>query len=333
LGYGKDETYAFDQYVKKYISPIYAELKQNYAKEFGFDILPYMYDVSQIYNELAVVKQELIDDQNKYYEVMLDVIEKVSPEAGGIINTLDTLSLIDVATDANKIPGGYTTLLRGINQPFVFSYQLDANVAVHEFGHAVNMYETANCAELLVQELFDTAYLEIHSSTMEVLSMKYFDDIFENADGAKKAWIFDMLVEITETAMFDELQKYIYTTDNITFDMINAEYIKLREEYLGAVDYEPFTSIKDGLNWIYDSHAFTDPFYSVQYGVATTVSLEFYELSLDDYDAAVEKYLKLCKLDYNYDLPEALSACGLGNVFSEETVEGAGGIFRAMLID
>jgi oligoendopeptidase F len=181
--------------------------------------------------------------------------------------------------------------------------------------------------------MFDTAYLEIPSSTMEVLSMKFFDDIYISSQGAIRAWTFDMLNEIISAALFDEFQRYIYTAENVTMGMINAEYARLCEEYMGATDYDPYTSIKDGLSWVYDSHAFTNPFYSVQYAIATTVSLEFYELSLDDFDATVDKYMKICKLDYTYNIVEALYECGLKNVFLEETVESAGETLRATLLD
>jgi M3 family oligoendopeptidase len=334
LGYGKEETFAFDQYVKKYISPIYAEIKANYAQELGFETLPYDYDLTRKYSGVYTVKQELLDDENKYFNAILDTIENVSPEAGAIIKTLETLDFIDISTDENKMPGGYTNLIRGVNQPFVFSNTLDANSAFHEFGHAINAYEAAGYAEVITQETQDTAYLEIHSSTMEVLAMKFFDDIFTSGDDAKKAWIFNMLDEIISAAMFDEFQRYIYTTENITMEMINSEYVKLREEYLGATDFGAFTSLEGGLSWIYDSHAFASPFYSVQYAIATTVSLEFYELSSGDYDAAVEKYMKICKLNSNkYNLVEALEVCELKNVFSEETVKSAGETLRAALLD
>jgi M3 family oligoendopeptidase len=333
LGYGKEEIFAFDQYVKKYISPIYAEIKQNYAKELGFDILPYDYDVAQLYSEAFAVKEELLQDENKYYNVLLDTIEKISSEAGAIVKSLDSLAFIDMSADENKMVGGYTSLLRGVNQPFVFANSLDANVAFHELGHAINIYETAGCAEVITQETLDTAYLEVHSSTMEVLSMKCFDDIYTSSEGAISAWTFNMLDEIINSAMFDEFQRYIYTTENITMEMINAEYVKLREEYMGATDFEPYTSLENGLSWIYDSHAFTSPFYSVQYAIATTVSLEFYELSLKDYNAAVDKYMKICKLDSSvYNLVEVLEECGLKNVFSETTVENAGETLRTILL-
>jgi M3 family oligoendopeptidase len=334
LGYGKEETFAFDQYVKKYISPIYAEIKQNYAKELGFEILPYDYDVAKTYSESYAVKQELLEDENKYYNILLDTIEKISPEAGAIVKTLDSLSLIDISSDENKTVSGYNALLRGVNQPFVFANVLNANVAFHELGHAIHTYETAGYAEVVTQETLDTAYLETHSSTMEVLSMKYFDDIYTSSEGDIRAWTFDMLDEIISSAMFDEFQRYIYTTENITMEMINAEYVKLREEYMGATDFGPYTTLADGLSWIYDSHAFASPFYSVQYAIATVVSLEFYELSLVDYDTAVDKYMKICKLNsYIYNLVEALEECGLKNVFSEETVESAGATLRAILLD
>jgi oligoendopeptidase F len=169
---------------------------------------------------------------------------------------------------------------------------------------------------------------------MEVLAMKFFDDIFTSGGDAKKAWIFNILDEIINAAMFDEFQRYIYTTENITIEMINAEYVKLREEYTGATDFGMFTALEGGLSWIYDSHAFASPFYSVQYAIATTVSLEFYELSSGDYDAAVEKYMKICKLNSNiYNLVEALEECELKNVFSEETVKSAGETLRAALLD
>jgi oligoendopeptidase F len=50
------------------------------------------------------------------------------------------------------MPGGYTNLIRGVNQPFVFSNTLDANSAFHEFGHAINAYEAAGYAEVITQE-------------------------------------------------------------------------------------------------------------------------------------------------------------------------------------
>jgi hypothetical protein len=63
LGYGKEETFAFDQYIKKYISLIYAEIKANYAQELGFEILPYDYDLTRKYSDVYTVKQELLDDE------------------------------------------------------------------------------------------------------------------------------------------------------------------------------------------------------------------------------------------------------------------------------
>jgi oligoendopeptidase F len=77
----------------------------------------------------------------------------------------------------------------------------------------------------------------------------------------------------------------------------------------------------DGMGWQRQHHIYSFPFYYIDYCLAQTVALEFWEMTQNDYDDAWKHYMAYTKQGGSEVFTKLLENAGLASPFEEGTIK------------
>lgn len=255
-------------------------------------------------------------------EDILDLIEpylgRMSSELAESFRYMRTHHFYDVSASDTKASSSYTTILFSYGAPFFFlcpvGYAEDFIASVHEFGHYNHFYWHG----ATWRDSFESNDLaEVHSQGMELLFRSWYDEIFgENAQLLLDYQMFAILFAIPLGALHDELQQYIYATDNVTLEQINQKYRQLSGEYGIVAEDDPREEMYD---WVEIPHTFVQPFYYISYAVSAAGAFAFWlDAQEGDYNEALDKYLEFAALPNEMTFQECFETLGMENPLSPE---------------
>lgn len=315
-GYENYAEYAYEEIYQRDFSPEEAASFHQAVKDNGF------YD---IYNALYMLWSfGRYDEANENIlfgdytgDIALDMMEpyvgQISSELLVAFNYMRDHHLIDSGVGENKDGSGFTTILDSYGAPFYFNTPngnvYDFTTAVHEFGH-YNNYYWQPCGWNDGSKSIDLA--ECHSQGLELLFAHFYPEIFgDNGQFVLDFQLMNLVSAISDGALYDELQQYVYTTEDVTLEQINQKYRQLCGEYGMVEEDDPRTEM---YGWVDINHNFTAPCYYISYGVSSPVALELYLDTLEGtYTDVVDKYLEFTALPYEYSFQESLAQVSLGN--------------------
>ena len=321
-GYDNYLEYAYAEIYQRDFAPEEAQAFHQSVKDGGY------YDIYSALRTLVI--SELNTNQDVYYgdfagDIALDMMEpyvgQISSELLEAFTYMREHGFIDSGADSNKDGSGFTTILDAYGAPFYFNtpygFVGDFTTAIHEFGH-YNNYYWQPCGWNDGSKTIDLA--ECHSQGLELLFAHFYPEIFgESGQFVLDFQLMSMLSAISDGALYDELQQYVYTTEDITLEQINQKYRQLCGEYGMVEEDDPRTEM---YSWVDVHHNFTAPCYYISYGVSAPVALEFYLDSLTDYEGAVDSYLQFTALPAEYSFQESLEETGRGNPLAEGYMAG-----------
>ncbi len=314
-GYEGYAQYAYESFYYRDYTPSDAEdlwngVKENFAG-VSEDFYWATYDI-----EDAVIESGTAEPTT---EAILGALErnlpKLSSELSKAFDYMKRNHLYDIDYSAQKANMGYTTRLYYYDVPFIFNapygYFADYLDMIHEFGHFANAFYTWSD---LVMGMADNDLAELQSQGLEVIFTAFYGDIFgSQAENVEDYLLMDMVLSVVDGAMHDEFQQRVYAEENLTAERVCEIYAEVYEAY----GYEPYDGYE--YEWIYVVHNFEYPFYYISYAVSALSALELYALMQTDFDAAVEKYLRICAMDTEYYyFSEALEETGFSNIFDKE---------------
>ncbi len=306
--YTHDEIDAFNKSVAQYITPTYYELAGAlYTIEGVPKVMSEDEAVSKAQTLIGYINSEL-------YECFDYMIEN---------------SLYDVSFSEDKRNGGYTVNLPKLSVPYIFinpiqdySENAISSIAtlVHEFGHFSAMLNDP-MTDIPYHDIFyytniETA--ETQSQGLELLSEHYYGRVFGAAASYERYMLmFLTLGSIIDGCMFNEWQTIVYSMENVTVDKLNETAATLMEKYYG-IPYHP-----DDVQEIWTSvpHNYDLPMYYISYALSGMAALELYEISLDDYDNAVDKYMKISAQGIYAPFEYVCNECGISDIPDDETVQ------------
>ena len=97
--------------------------------------------------------------------------------------------------------------------------------------------------------------------------------------------------------------------------------MKLVKEYRPHMDYADCEFYAQGGFWQKQQHIYTYPLYYIDYCIAQTCAMEYKVMMDQDYKAAWESYLKLCKLSASDFFTNLVEQVGLENPFHEGCIK------------
>lgn len=222
------------------------------------------------------------------------------------------MGLYELTDDPDSRDSGYTTSLYAYGSPFIYNrlygncYDLDD--LSHEFGHFTDEYLNPAPDPIVSTGSYDL--FEIHSTGLEALFSQFYDEVYsDGADTARFLVLGGLLESVINGCIYDEFQRRVYAQPDMTLDEINAAFAQVCREY-GMGPGQEYA-------WQTVSHNFDSPLYYISYAVSSLASLQIWDLSQSDYDAAVAMYMDvLGRGAYGDGYMDVLTDCGM-RLFTE----------------
>lgn len=310
---------------KNYTDYAYLNLNKDYSQEdarkFRNDVKEYIVPLyrkvtSQPSDSSIYIKAY----KNRSFRKFDKVLEDISPKLKECFNYMKKYDLYDYSSGRNKSPGGYTTYITKYKAPFLFNTWDNSFLGVtsfaHEFGHFYNYYNSINLNST-IQPSIDIC--EVHSTSLEILFYKYFDEFFgKQSEAIKKEHLSIVLNTIIDACLYDEFQEIIYKNPYMSLNDINKLFFDLEEEY-GVSN--KILKDKNAPFWVLVSHNFQVPFYYLSYGLASDVSLQIWELSQDDYRKAVDVYMNFLNQNTDAGFKDVVEKVNLQSPFESGNLE------------
>lgn len=320
--YREAELNTLKDSIKKYIVPALTRIRGAIAKNLRIKKL-------KIYDLTAVTKSrppkplyngiELIEKGREMYC-------KMSEDTGKFFDFMLNNDAFDVFSKKNKWGGGYETDISGYNQPFILANfngtSADVDVLTHEVGHAYASYKMSELGKDKELGLPFMDVAETHSMSMEFFCYKFIDDLFgDESEKYKFSHLVDSFTFIPYGALVDEFQKIVYDNPDLTPKGRKDVWLKLEREYRPFFENDKVTYFEDGGRWQYQMHIYENPFYYIDYVIAGLTAMQFFILSIENYDEAFEKYRKFISYGADEGYIDLIKKCGLNSPFEEKTIK------------
>lgn len=329
-GYENYADYAYAEIYGRDYSPADIKPFHQAVKDGGF------YEISNELYQRAFAAPDLDVYYGDYAnEETLDLVEgymgKMSSELAEAYDYMHSHGFYDIAEGECKDGTGYTTVLSDYSAPFFFStpsgFFGDFMRIVHEFGHYNEYYW---CYDPYAGNGKSIDISEVHSQGLELLFTHWYDDIFEDSSQFAQDVLMMYLVEgICTGALYDELQQYVYTTDNVTLKQINQKYSQLCSEY-GMTGED--SANKMLYDWVQVDHNFTSPCYYISYAVSAAGAFNFWlDAQKDDYFDAVDDYLRFAALPSDVSFQESFTTLGMTDPLSPNYLSELSSTLRSAL--
>lgn len=313
--YGQAEVEAYRAQVKKDFVPFAEELHERRRKRLGLERLSCIDNAVYFKEGNPAPKgspDEILAEGQKMYE-------ELSPETKEFMDFMMENELFDVLGRKNKRAGGYMTYMPLYNSPFVFANfngtSGDVDVITHECGHAFQGYLSGKDP---IREHADIGMetAEIHSMSMEFFTQGWMEKFFgSRAEDYIEMHLEDSAAFIPYGCMVDEFQHVIYENPDMTPGERHEAWLKLEKEYRPHMDCSGYGFFEKGGFWQRQGHIYTSPLYYIDYCLAQTCALQ-YKVKMDEnFKAAWESYLKLCKLSASDFFTNMIKEAGLNNPF------------------
>ncbi len=304
-----------DQVIEKVV-PLVSKLKEEQRSKLGVDKL-------MVWDSVPDLKgaPKPHGDEKTLTEAAKKMFDGMNPELGDFFRLMDDKNLLDLDSRDGKSGGGFCTSFPNYGVPFVFANfngtKHDVEVFTHEIGHAFQNYlaQSQNISDYYWPTMESA---EIHSMSLEFLTWPHMDKFFgDDADRFRKVHLTQSLSFMPYGCAVDHFQHEIYENPEMTPAERNATWKKMEELYLPWLDWGDIEHGANGGRWHAQSHIFMGPFYYIDYVLALTCALQFWDASEHDYDAALERYVSLCRRGGEAPFQALAKSAGLKSPFEE----------------
>ncbi len=321
--YTAHDCYDFANAIEKEIVPILKEQAEKRKIALGLNELrPWDMDVST--SGKPALKP--FNNGDELVDKSIACFNAIDSELGEKLAAMKANNLFDVESRKGKAPGGYNYPLAETGAPFIFMNSAnslrDLTTMVHEGGHAVHTFLTANL-ELNDFKHCPSEVAELASMSMELISMDYWDVYFTNPEElnrAKKEQLADMLKTLPWVAVIDQFQHWIYTNPEHTAADREETFKQIYERFgAGFVDWDGFEE-QFGNVWQKQLHLFEVPFYYIEYAIAQLGAIAVWKNYKENPSKALDQYLAALSLGYTKPINEIYETAGIKFDFSADYV-------------
>ncbi|MCH5211750.1 MAG: S-layer homology domain-containing protein [Oscillospiraceae bacterium] len=302
--YTDEEIQGFCEAVSDYLTPLYKPMLQMYTGMQGNYKIKSDAEITTLVGE---VLGSINDELRSSYDYMIN----------------NDLYDIECRDGKAKTAGAYTAQLFTYKVPYLFmAYSSESNMRlrgfIHETGHFCSLLNTLSDSSLKPE--LETMYVdtcEIHSQGLEVLTEKYYGKLFgSDASYERISEIYGIINNVLDGCFYNEWQTRIYQEPRLTVDRANEIASELTEKYYGV----KMTKSSAQNMWTSTPHNFHSPMYYISYSLSGAAALELYAVSVDDYDEAVDKYMRISSAGGYVPFDTALNAAGLDSVFDTQVI-------------
>ena len=317
LDYTQDDLRIFKDAIIKYFVPLKEKLKQKQAARLGEKELSY-YNASYLFKDGNAKAKYDLDGIVKELEKIFTDIDK---NYGDLFKFMLSNNLIDLEERENKSAGGITTFLPDLKVPIFIKRYMDNSsnfIAItHEFGHSLQLY--LNKDKLLHENRWPTFDIcEIHSTTMELLVSDYIERIYGQDQNKHLITHYTNLIEILiRTSAVDDFKSIVYNEDIKDSKEVCTIWNTIYKKYYPSNNYD-LEYFKKGIWWQADINRIDDPFYGIDYALATIYALSFYQKYSIDKKKGIEAFTEFCKDGGEISFKDIASKYNLLSPFNEQ---------------
>jgi oligoendopeptidase F len=322
--YTKEDCFDFHQSVKDEIVPLVKHISQKKAELMGKEKLkPWDSQVDPLGREPL----KPFKDGKELLKKTTIIFDKIDTYFGDCLRTMDSMGYLDLDSKDGKSPGGYNYPLYEIGVPFIFmnsvGSQRDLITMIHEGGHAIQSFLTRDL-ELTSFKSFPSEIAELASMSMELLTMDYWDEFYDNQEDLTRAKI-EQLETVLEVlpwvATIDEFQHWIYENPAHSKEERKEKWSSLLDEYgTGVTDWTGYEDVR-AYSWQRQLHLYEVPFYYIEYGMAQLGALAVWKNSKDDFEKTIADYKKALALGYTKSIPGVYEEANITFDFSKKNIK------------
>ncbi|WP_026523947.1 M3 family oligoendopeptidase [Butyrivibrio sp. MB2005] len=318
--YRRPEVENFRKQVKESFVPLVKMIQEKRKGQIGVDELKY-YDNDVFFKN---GNPEPTGTPEEIMEAGLKMYRELSPETAEFFDFMTENELFDVLGRKTKKQGGYMNYLPKYKAPIIFANfngtSGDVDVITHECGHAFQGYVTRN-DEIIEHNDLTMETAEIHSMSMEYFTYGWMDKFFgDRSEDYLKMHLQDSITFIPYGCMVDEFQHIVYEKPEMTPAERKAVWKELEKTYRPWLDFDGDEFFDEGGFWQKQGHIFWNPFYYIDYVLASVVAMQFKVWMDKDYKDAWNHYLELCKLSVSDFYETELEKVNLKSPFKDGTI-------------
>ncbi|GGC11221.1 M3 family oligoendopeptidase [Dyadobacter sediminis] len=321
--YTPQDCFNFHDSVKKAVVPMLDEMAVSRKEALKVDALR-PWDTKVDPHGLAPLKP--FENGNDLLDKTIRCFSRLDPFLGDCLRTMKTMKHLDLESRKGKAPGGYNYPLDEIGVPFIFmnatSNLRDMITLLHEGGHAVHSLVTRNLA-LNSFKHTPSEVAELASMSMELITMDFWDEFFENENDLKRAKI-QHLESIIETlpwvATVDKFQHWMYENPQHDAGQRKEAWIDIYGAFTDNVmDWSGLEEYRKYL-WQRQLHIYEVPFYYIEYGIAQLGAIGVWKNYRNNPEQGLKGYLDALKLGYTATIGEIYKAANIPFNFSEQHI-------------
>ncbi len=319
--YRRAEVENFRKQVKESFVPFVVKIQQERKEQIGVEELKY-YDNDMFFKDGNPAPTGTPEEIMKAGQQMY---AELSPETKEFFDFMIENELFDVLGRKTKKAGGYMDFLPKYKSPIIFANfngtSGDVDVITHECGHAFQGYVTRN-DEITEHNNLTMETAEIHSMSMEYFTYGWMDRFFgDRSQDYLKMHLQDSITFIPYGCMVDEFQHIVYDNPDMTPAERKNVWKELEKTYRPWLDFDGDPFFSEGGFWQKQGHIFWQPFYYIDYVLASVVAMEFKVWMDKDFNEAWKHYLQLCNLSAKDFYENELAEAGLESPFKADTVK------------
>ena len=324
LGYGRAELDEFCRQVQKYITPLYLQMQEQQRQRLGVEtLLPY--DRALVFpegNAVPVAAEELPKAAGRMYHAL-------SPEAGHFFDEMVRHDLLDVAGSPNKISGmGFCDMLGApCGMPFIFANcdgtGSDVTVYTHELGHGLQGYLSYRSQPLADYVGLSPDLAEVHSKTMELLTLPYARDFFgPHAPQFLTEHRYDFIKELCAFCSIHTFETWLYEHPDASLSQWAEEFDRTEKAFGRAQNNEPWRQqVLAGCDLFTNMAIYMLPRYVVSYALSIVCAQQLKAAYDADPVDGWARYHALCASGGSKLYAETLAAAGLELPYAPGVVE------------
>jgi M3 family oligoendopeptidase len=321
IGYGPEEVVQFRQQVRDHVVPLAQKIYARRAAALGLDDFGYEDEEVRDLEGVPCPK----GDHDWMMDRAADMFERIDPDFSSFFTQMRTNDMLDLKSRPGKRGGGFCCDLPATGLPFILANfngtRDDVRVFTHEVGHAYQNY-SASHLPLAEYHWPTTEAAEIHSMSLEYLTLPHMKLFFgDDAPRFRLDHLEGGLLFLPYGVAIDEFQHRVYARPDATPDERAEMWREIEAIYLPHRRYNGMSFYESGRIWQRQAHLFQHPFYYIDYCLAGTCAMQFWQASERDFDDTLARYRKLCKMGGSKPFTALLDDVGLTSPFAAGCLE------------
>ena len=313
--YNRNDVAVFRDQVREHVVPLVSAFRAAQAQRLGIDALKIYDEKLQFADGNPVAKGDhdwIVDKARTMYA-------ELSPETHEFFELMLKGGLMDLKSRDNKATGGYCTSFYEYGLPFIFANfnqtTHDIEVLTHEAGHAFQCYRSRSYEQPEYRWPTMEA-CEIHSMGMEFLTWPWMGSFFgDQLDKFRFYHLQGALLFLPYACAVDHFQHWVYENPTATPADRNAKWREMEQMYMPSRDTSDIPYAAQGTQWQIQRHIIESPFYYIDYALAQTCALQYWQASQRDAKQAFSDYLRICDIGGSQSFVQIVQSGNLRSPF------------------